>query len=223
MPRAQCCWQGEDARSGGRSRVGVPLWVASCNLAVRAPSLAMLLRGNDAARPPRRAGAAAADTSTGARGRRRPTWRPPHPAPAAPRRIRNDDVLLQLDPHDQFRWLHRFYLVLDRIAEQHRVRRDGSRRLRSPAQPSPVGPTPAQRWAAQHTHTLPAARAAAAAQQLFLAACRGRRGGSSIPQHWLLLSPCAGAWTPPRRNRCIGPSGTGAAPPPEEPPLSAPL
>ncbi|EFN55643.1 expressed protein [Chlorella variabilis] len=36
-------------------------------------------------------------------------------------KIRNEDSLLCLPPHDQFRWLHRFYLVLDRIAEQHRV------------------------------------------------------------------------------------------------------
>ncbi|KAI7846098.1 hypothetical protein COHA_000359 [Chlorella ohadii] len=36
-------------------------------------------------------------------------------------RIRNDHLLLAYDSHDQFRWLHRFYLVLDRIAEQHRV------------------------------------------------------------------------------------------------------
>lgn len=43
---------------------------------------------------------------------------PPHPSA----RIRNDHLLLNYDSHDQFRWLHRFYLVLDRIAEQHRVR-----------------------------------------------------------------------------------------------------
>ena len=43
------------------------------------------------------------------------------PLPPLPRRIRNEDSLLCLPPHDQFRWLHRFYLVLDRIAEQHRV------------------------------------------------------------------------------------------------------
>ncbi|PRW57717.1 adenylyl cyclase isoform A [Chlorella sorokiniana] len=36
-------------------------------------------------------------------------------------KIRNDHLLLNYDSHDQFRWLHRFYLVLDRIAEQHRV------------------------------------------------------------------------------------------------------
>ncbi|KAL4457367.1 hypothetical protein ABPG75_012232 [Micractinium tetrahymenae] len=36
-------------------------------------------------------------------------------------KIRNEDKLLSLPAHDQFRWLHRFYLVLDRIAEQHRV------------------------------------------------------------------------------------------------------
>ncbi|KAL4858295.1 Adenylate cyclase [Chlorella vulgaris] len=36
-------------------------------------------------------------------------------------KIRNEGHLLRLPPHDQFRWLHRFYLVLDRIAEQHRV------------------------------------------------------------------------------------------------------
>jgi hypothetical protein len=43
----------------------------------------------------------------------------PPPLPAS--RIRNEDALLCLPPHEQFRWLHRFYLVLDRIAEQHRV------------------------------------------------------------------------------------------------------
>jgi hypothetical protein len=40
-----------------------------------------------------------------------------------PCRIRNEEALACMSPHDQFRWLHRFYLVLDRIAEQHRVRR----------------------------------------------------------------------------------------------------
>lgn len=42
-------------------------------------------------------------------------------SPCLLNRIRNEGHLLRLPPHDQFRWLHRFYLVLDRIAEQHRV------------------------------------------------------------------------------------------------------
>ena len=40
--------------------------------------------------------------------------------------MRNEACLLSLPEEDQFRWLHRFYLVLDRIAEQHRVRRGGA-------------------------------------------------------------------------------------------------
>lgn len=36
-------------------------------------------------------------------------------------RIRNDQELHRMSPADQFKWLHRFYLVIDRIAEQHRV------------------------------------------------------------------------------------------------------
>ncbi|PSC74422.1 adenylyl cyclase Cya [Micractinium conductrix] len=36
-------------------------------------------------------------------------------------KMRNEACLLSLPEEDQFRWLHRFYLVLDRIAEQHRV------------------------------------------------------------------------------------------------------
>lgn len=44
---------------------------------------------------------------------------------ARPCRFRNDASMLAMTPAAQFTWLHRFYLVLDRVAQQHKVRAAG--------------------------------------------------------------------------------------------------